>query len=78
MSTLFGGQQLTQPSLFNTSFNSASIQQQQQQQQQNQQNQQPQQPTATNHSNSNQEIQQQQPQQPLWLQNQKREQYLII
>ena len=26
MSTLFGGQQLTQPSLFNTSFNSASIQ----------------------------------------------------
>lgn len=81
MSTLFGGQQLTQPSLFNTSFNSASIQQQQQQQnQQQQQQQQPQQPQQQ----QAQQIQQQQPQlfntqqyyqqqqQPLWLQNQKK------
>lgn len=86
MSTLFGGQQLTQPSLFNTSFNSASIQQQQQQQQQNQQNQQPQQPQQPQQQQT-QQIQQQQPQlfntqqyyqqqqqqqQPLWLQNQKK------
>ena len=81
MSTLFGGQQLTQPSLFNTSFNSASIQQQQQQQQQNQQNQQPQQPQQPQQSQQQQaqEIQQQQQHNNLFgYKIRKREQYLII
>ena len=76
MSTLFGGQQLTQPSLFNTSFNSASIQQQQQQQ--NQHNKQQPQQRNKQQQQQQQQISQQQQQQPLWLQNQKREQYLII
>ena len=77
MSTLFGGQQLTQPSLFNSSFNAASSQQQQQnqqqqQQQQSQQQQSQQQPQQQQPQLFNTQQHQQQQQHPIWLQNQKK------